>query len=136
VMEGRDIGTVVFPNAEVKIFLDADLEVRARRRARELEGRGIALPIDQVRAELAARDERDRERAESPLRPAPDAVRVDGTGRDLEHVVAEVLAVVERHPGYAAVRGAPPAAAPAGEGRTPGPGGPRRPRGSGGPRAD
>jgi CMP/dCMP kinase len=136
VAEGRDLGTVVFADAEVKIFLDADLEVRARRRARELEGRGIALPIDQVRAELAARDERDRERAESPLRPAPDAVRVDGTGRDLEHVVAEVLAVVGRHPGYAAVRAAPPAAAPAGEGGTRGPGRPRRPGGSGGPRAD
>jgi cytidylate kinase len=113
VAEGRDLGTVVFPDAEVKIYLDADLEVRARRRARELEARGIALPLEQVRAELGARDERDRSRADSPLKPAADAVTVDGSAQDLEHVVEEVLAAVARHPGFAAAAGA--SSAPGGQ---------------------
>ncbi len=70
VAEGRDLGTVVFPEAEVKIYLDADLDVRAHRRARELAGLGIAAALDEVRAELSLRDERDRGRADSPLKPA------------------------------------------------------------------
>jgi cytidylate kinase len=125
VAEGRDLGTVVFPDAEVKIFLDADLETRARRRARELEGRGIAAPLDQVQDELARRDDRDRGRSDSPLRPAPGATMIDGSGRDAEHVVDEVLQVVRAHPGFPGARAgrvAHPGRASGGSGAGPGPG--------------
>ena len=98
VAEGRDLGTVVFPNAEVKIFLDASLEVRARRRARDLQERGIAAPIEEVREELERRDRRDRDRAESPLKPSPDAQVIDTTGMDLEPQIEAVLRVVTAHP--------------------------------------
>jgi cytidylate kinase len=99
VAEGRDLGTVVFPDAEVKIFLDADLETRAQRRARELEARRFAGTIDEVREEIARRDARDRGRADSPLKPAEGARVVDGSARDVEGVVEEVLRVVRSHPG-------------------------------------
>jgi cytidylate kinase len=92
--EGRDLGTVVFPDAQVKIFLDADLDTRARRRARELEARGIAMPLDQVREELARRDERDRTRVDSPLQPAPGAVVIDTSGCTVEEQIARVLEVI------------------------------------------
>ena len=98
VAEGRDLGTVVFPDAEVKIFLDADVETRAKRRARELERRGFAVPLEEVREEIERRDERDRSRADSPLKPAPGAAVVDGSRADVEAVVEEVLSVVRRHP--------------------------------------
>ena len=94
VAEGRDLGTVVFPDAEVKIYLDADLATRARRRARELEQRGIPIPLEQVRDELERRDHRDRSRADSPLRPAAGAVVVDCSALDVDGVVGEVLRVV------------------------------------------
>ncbi|MBI5709630.1 MAG: (d)CMP kinase [Candidatus Eisenbacteria bacterium] len=97
VAEGRDLGTVVFPDAEVKIFLDADLATRARRRARELEQRGIPVPLEQVSEELERRDRRDRSRADSPLRPADGAVVVDCSTMDVDGVVAEVLRVVRAH---------------------------------------
>ena len=77
VMEGRDIGTVVLPDALVKIFLVADLEVRASRRAMELEARGEPANRPAIRAAIAERDRRDVERAESPLRPAPGAITID-----------------------------------------------------------
>jgi cytidylate kinase len=96
--EGRDLGTVVFPDAEVKIYLDADLDTRARRRSRELQERGITSPLEQVRAELERRDLRDRTRADSPLRPAPGAVVIDSTGMDIESEVEAVLSVVTAHP--------------------------------------
>ena len=96
--EGRDLGTVVFPDADVKIYLDADLDTRARRRCRELQGRGLAVRLEDVRAELERRDARDRTRAESPLRPAPDATVVDTTGMELAAQVEAVLAVVRAHP--------------------------------------
>jgi cytidylate kinase len=113
VAEGRDLGTVVFPDAEVKVFLDADLDTRARRRARELEGRGIAARLDEVRDELARRDQRDRSRADSPLKPPSGASMIDGSGRDVEHVVEAVLAAVRAHPGYAGVAPGPGSAGPA-----------------------
>ena len=93
VMEGRDIGTAVFPNAEVKIFLDADANVRAERRVLE---RGPRTPEEtkRVAAELAARDQRDRTRSASPLVSAPDAVHIDSTGKSIDEVVAEVEGVV------------------------------------------
>lgn len=89
VMEGRDIGTIVFPEADVKIFLDAQPGTRARRRARELE-----LPADTVSAEMQERDRRDRSRAEAPLVQAPDAVYVDTTGLSIDEVEAALLKIV------------------------------------------
>ena len=95
VMEGRDIGTVVFPHAAVKIFLDAAPEVRGLRRYDQLGQRGDqpAQP-DEVIRDLHARDERDRNRADSPLRPAPDAVLLDSTHMTLEEVVRAAEAIV------------------------------------------
>jgi len=89
VMEGRDIGSVVFPEARVKIFLDASAEARAGRRAVEL-----GAPVEQVARELAGRDTRDRTRAEAPLMQAPDAEYVDTTGLTAEEVEEAVLKIV------------------------------------------
>ncbi len=96
--EGRDLGTVVFPDAEVKLYLDADLDTRARRRSIELALRGIPAPLEGVREEMRARDERDRSRADSPLKPAADATVVDTSGMDLDHQVAAALQVIRAHP--------------------------------------
>jgi CMP/dCMP kinase len=94
VMEGRDIQTVVLPEAEVKIFLTAPAEERAQRRWLELQQRGLKTPLDDVLADLYARDERDSTRANSPLKAAPDAVHIDTGGLTIEQVVARVLAAV------------------------------------------
>jgi len=96
VVEGRDIGTVVFPEAPVKIFLVASLEERARRRREELAARGVSQEIEDLGRELRRRDRMDSERADSPLRPAEDAIRLDTTGLTIEDQVAEVLRVVRR----------------------------------------
>jgi cytidylate kinase len=93
VMEGRDIGTTVFPQAQVKIFLDAAAEVRGQRRYQQ-NGPSPALAPESVLQELRERDRRDRTRAESPLQPAPDAVIVDSTDLSLDQVVARVEAIV------------------------------------------
>jgi CMP/dCMP kinase len=90
VMEGRDIGSVVFPEAQVKIFLDADPTERARRRALELE----TTNIDSVADELSQRDHRDRTRAEAPLVQAPDAELIDTTGLSPEQVEGKILQLV------------------------------------------
>ena len=95
VMEGRDIQTVVLPEAEVKIFLTASAEERARRRWEELRGRGLEADLQHVLADIEARDARDTTRADSPLKPAPDAVHVDTDGITIEQVVAKVLAIVK-----------------------------------------
>jgi len=95
VMEGRDIQTVVLPEAEVKIFLTASAEERARRRWEALRGRGREADLQQVLADIEARDARDTTRADSPLKPAPDAVHVDTDGLTIEQVVAKVLAIVK-----------------------------------------
>ena len=96
VMEGRDIGTVVFPQAEVKIFLDAAPEVRGQRRYDQLGGQGFAAapPRDEIIRDLRARDERDRNRADSPLKPATDAVLLDSTKLTLDQVVTEAVRIV------------------------------------------
>jgi cytidylate kinase len=99
VMEGRDIGTVVFPRAEVKIFLDAAPEVRGQRRFDQVAqfgrpGPQPARPPDEVIRDLRARDERDRNRADSPLKPAPDAVLLDSTRMTLEETVQAAEAIV------------------------------------------
>jgi cytidylate kinase len=96
VMEGRDIGTVVFPHAEVKIFLDAAPEVRGLRRYDQAAQLGPAPPQqpEEVIRDLRARDERDRNRADSPLRPAPDAVLLDSTHMTLDQAVEAAEAIV------------------------------------------
>ena len=93
VMEGRDIGTQVFPDAEVKIFLDAAPEVRGQRRFQQ-QPEAAPLPPGEVLDELRRRDLRDRSRAHSPLVPAPDAVVLDSTALSLDQVVARVEAVL------------------------------------------
>jgi len=96
VMEGRDIGTVVFPHAPVKIFLDAAPEVRGQRRYEQLGQKDCeaAPPPEEILRDLRARDERDRNRADSPLKPAPDAVILDSTQMTLEQAVAAAEAIV------------------------------------------
>jgi cytidylate kinase len=94
VMEGRDIGTVVFPGAEVKIFLDAAPEVRGMRRFDQL-GPAPAVQPEEVIRDLRARDERDRNRADSPLRPAADAVLLDSTAMTLDEAVQAAEAIVD-----------------------------------------
>ena len=105
--EGRDLGTVVFPDAQVKIFLDADPLTRARRRALELEQRGLPVPLEQVLEEMERRDRRDRTRKDSPLRAAEGAVVIESTGRDAETVMQHVLRVVRAHPACPAGPGSP-----------------------------
>ncbi|HEY4706203.1 MAG TPA: (d)CMP kinase [Thermodesulfobacteriota bacterium] len=98
VMEGRDIGTVVFPDADVKIFLDALHEVRAERRHLELVEKGHA-PSNAVGSDLAGRDRRDSEREVSPLKTADDAVRIDTSSADIDGVVGMVLKAVDERLG-------------------------------------
>jgi cytidylate kinase len=93
VMEGRDIGTTVFPDAQVKIFLDAATEVRGQRRYQQ-NGPDSVRAAESVLQELRERDRRDRTRAESPLRPATDAVIIDSTDLSLEQVVERVEAII------------------------------------------
>jgi CMP/dCMP kinase len=94
VMEGRDIGSVVFPDARVKIFLDAPTSGRVARRSRELRGRGMTIDPNGTARDLADRDQRDRSRAEAPLVQAPDAVYLDSGGLTIEQVEEQVLKIV------------------------------------------
>jgi CMP/dCMP kinase len=94
VMEGRDIGTVVFPVADVKIYLDASPEERARRRANDPAHTNVPAAVAEVATLLDARDQQDRTRTASPLYAAPDAVIVDTTGRSVEQVVRDVMNVI------------------------------------------
>jgi len=91
VIEGRDIGTVVLPEADLKIFLVADVKERARRRARELKGGGIEVPVDTLKTELEERDQRDASRVNSPLRKAPDAIELDTSRLTVEQQVEYVV---------------------------------------------
>lgn len=93
VVEGRDMGTVVFPDAEVKFFLEADLHVRSQRRHAELIGRQEATSsLQDVEADMAQRDRNDSTRKYAPLKPAPDAIRIDSSRLTVEQVVAAMLA--------------------------------------------
>jgi len=96
VMEGRDIGTVVFPRADVKIYLDASPEERARRRASDPAHTGGPAAVAEVKMALAERDELDRTRPASPLHPAADAVVIDTTGKSVDDVVREVMGVIRK----------------------------------------
>ena len=84
VMDGRDIGTVVFPNAELKLFMTADIDVRAKRRFAELLTKGIDMSLDEIKANLAERDHLDSTRTESPLRKANDAIVIDNSNLSLD----------------------------------------------------
>jgi cytidylate kinase len=94
VLEGRDIGTVVFPDATVKFFLTADDEARARRRHAELAGKGHEVELSNVLEDQRRRDKDDTDRAIAPLKPAPDAIVVDTTGLDLDQVVERCFRAV------------------------------------------
>lgn len=94
VLEGRDIGTVVFPNADVKIFLTASNEIRAQRRVDQMRERGESAEFAEVLAEIVERDRRDSERAAAPLKRAKDAVDLDTSALDIDQVVARILEIV------------------------------------------
>ena len=95
VLDGRDIGTVICPNADVKIFVVADPEVRARRRALEAQARGEAADEAAILADILARDERDRNRAAAPLKPAEDAYLLDNSHLDIEGGVRAAIDIIE-----------------------------------------
>lgn len=95
VLDGRDIGTVICPDADVKLYVTASPEVRARRRTDELLAKGRQVDYEAILAEVKARDERDSGRAEAPLRPADDAVVVDTSALGPDEVLAKALSVVE-----------------------------------------
>jgi cytidylate kinase len=94
VADGRDMGTVIFPDAPFKVFLTASAAERAKRRYKQLKEKGLNVTLGALQREIEARDERDASRAVAPLRPAEDAVLVDTTGMPIEVVVAKVFAVV------------------------------------------
>ena len=96
VLDGRDIGTVIAPDATVKLFITASPEVRAERRLKELRRRGMDAPFADVLADIHARDERDSTRQAAPLKAAPDAIRLDTSELDVEEAIAEAIRRVEQ----------------------------------------
>lgn len=96
VADGRDMGTIVFPDALVKVYLTATVQARAERRHKQLMAKGVDVNVCDVLREVAERDQRDRERAVAPMMPAGDSVRVDTTGVGLDEVVAQVLGLFRR----------------------------------------
>lgn len=95
VLDGRDIGTVVFPDAEIKFFLSADPQERARRRFRELREKGVAIEYAAVLKESSQRDKADASRTESPLTIADDAYQIDSTGKNIGETVAEMIRIIQ-----------------------------------------
>ncbi|MGJ5618431.1 (d)CMP kinase [Sulfitobacter sp. MF3-043] len=95
VLDGRDIGTVICPDAQVKLFVTASAEVRARRRFAELSGKGVQITLDEVLADVQARDARDMGRADAPLRAAVDAVTIDTTEMAIADAVAAAVAMID-----------------------------------------
>ena len=91
VMEGRDIGTVVFPQAGLKIFLDASLEERAKRRHPELKAQGVEIPLEQLKEQIAQRDREDTNRDQAPLKKAEGAILIDTTGLTVEQQVDKIV---------------------------------------------
>ena len=98
VLDGRDIGTVICPDAEVKIFVTATAEERARRRAAELKAKGETVEEAEILADILRRDERDSSRAVAPLKPAVDAYLLDTTHLDVESAVKAAIAIVDKRP--------------------------------------
>lgn len=94
VAEGRDMGTVVFPNADIKFFLDASVEERARRRYAELLGRGFEADLEEVKLEIAQRDLQDRHREIAPLKAAEDAILIDSTNEAVMDVVGRIMTLI------------------------------------------
>ena len=99
IADGRDMGTVVFPEAEVKIFLDASAEARAQRRYKQLQDKGFDVNFERLLTEIRERDDRDRNRAVAPLKPAEDALVVDSTSMTIDDVLATVLAYAKQQLG-------------------------------------
>ena len=99
VADGRDMGTVIFPDADCKVFLTASAEERARRRHNQLKGKGVSVIFDGLLREILARDARDAQRTVAPLKPAEDAVLIDTTGLSIDEVVDRVLALVPARAG-------------------------------------
>ena len=97
ILDGRDIGTVVFPNADVKIFLVADAKERANRRYKELVAKGENVRIEEIYENILKRDEIDSTRKESPLKKADDAVEVDTTSKNIEEVKNEILNIIRKN---------------------------------------
>ena len=95
VMDGRDIGTVVLPDADCKIFLTASLGVRAQRRVLELQAKGLDVDFEQVKKDVRERDERDSSRAASPLKQADDAILIDSSDMTFEEVVSRIIRLAE-----------------------------------------
>ena len=95
IMDGRDIGTVVLPDAEVKIFLTASVEVRAQRRYKELVEKGVSCDLSEIEKDIADRDEQDRNRAIAPLKQAEDAILVDTSNMDIDQVVDRIMEIAD-----------------------------------------
>ncbi len=104
VADGRDMGTVVFPNAELKVFLLANPHERAKRRYKQLNAKGINVKFPQLVGSIAERDERDKQRIHSPLKPADGAVVIDTSDRGRDDVFAQVAAIIEKRFGLPAMR--------------------------------
>lgn len=96
IMDGRDIGTVVLPDAECKIYLTASSRVRAERRYKELQEKGETCDLDQIEADIIARDEQDMNRETAPLRQAEDAILVDSSNMTIDEVVSRIIELAER----------------------------------------
>ncbi|MET3289539.1 UNVERIFIED_CONTAM: cytidylate kinase [Brevibacillus sp. OAP136] len=96
IMDGRDIGTHVLPDADVKIFLTASIEERATRRLAELQQKGVETSLEALMEEIAERDKRDSEREVAPLKQAEDAILVDTTGRSIEQIVDQILHICQK----------------------------------------
>ena len=96
IADGRDMGTVVFPNAQVKLFLDASAEERAKRRYKQLQNKGINGNFAQILAEIQERDFRDRNREVAPLKPADDALLLDSTTLSIDEVIAQALVYIQQ----------------------------------------
>lgn len=96
VMDGRDIGTVVLPNADVKVYLTASVEVRARRRYKELVEKGLKADLEQIKKDIEERDYRDMNREIAPLRQAEDAVLVDSSNRNIEESAEAILKLINK----------------------------------------
>ena len=94
VAEGRDLGTRVFPSADAKFFLDADVNARAARRQRDLTGAGRPAPLERTKREIETRDQRDRSRTVAPLIPAEDAKVIDSTSLTVEQVIDRMMATI------------------------------------------
>lgn len=96
VVEGRDIGTVVLPHAQIKIFLTASFEERVKRRLKELKEKGVNLTFEEVASQIKLRDEQDSKRSLAPMKPADDAIIIDTTNKGIEQVVEEICQIVLR----------------------------------------